>query len=217
DLYYQMYKPEQAFPNHNKALEMAHELGDEELIGELLSSLAFDNLASGDIDKAYKLAKDAYDISKRIGVRIYMIKALNALVEIYLERQDNELDTCVAKLLESAKDDFSEYGSNAHYLIGKYYQSKNNPLQAKGFFSSALERAIKGGFKKLEWESRFMLGQLMTSSPEEKEFFSLGMKELETAVEIVSSTASTLTSEENASDFLKIPQIKEILEFKSRT
>ncbi|MBD3169636.1 MAG: tetratricopeptide repeat protein, partial [candidate division Zixibacteria bacterium] len=215
DLYLQMYRPQPALDNHLKALELAKQLGDEELICEVQAGIAFDKLAEGNYQEAQHSARQAYEIGDRIGAKIYTIKALNALVEIGSASGVPDFEEYTLKLMELSKDDMSEYGSHAQFILGKYYMSLARPDKAREYFSNALEVALKGGFKKLEWESRHMIGKLLVSRPDNEEFLKLGQKELKSASEIVKQTAATISPPDDAEDFLAIPQIKSIVDFEN--
>jgi len=213
DLYLQMNQIPRALENHGQALEIARSLGDEELIAELLAGLAFDNLAIGEIEKARDLAQKAYETGNRIGAKIYIIKALNALVEIDMVAGSQQVCNFISKLEELASDNNSEYGSAASLIIGRHYKACNNLAQAEKHFNRALGCAIKGGFKRVEWESRFMLGKLMTAR-EDNEFLRLGLNELECAAKLLQETVQNINAPERLTAFLELPYVKGILEYR---
>ncbi len=212
DLYLQMYQPRLALENHGKAMELAKSLGDEELITELLAGYAFDKLALGDIEDAHRDALEATEIGERIGARIYTIKALSALMDTFSYRKDQNAAAYAEKLESLAEDDFSEYGAYAFLSLGKFYQSINRKSKAREMLQIALERAAKGGYRQLEWESRYIIGSLLTSDSTNREFLKLGTQEINSARELIEETASKIKPREMADSFRSAEPIKRVLD-----
>ncbi|MBD3232742.1 MAG: tetratricopeptide repeat protein [candidate division Zixibacteria bacterium] len=212
DLYLQMYQPKLALDNHSKAIELAKSLGDEELISELLAGFAFDKSALADVESAHRDAKQAMEIGERIGAKIYTIKALSALVDTFTSHKDPDAGEAAVKLEELAKDDFSEYGTYAFLSLGKFYMSINQKSKSREMLQIALERAAKGGYKQLEWESRYIIGTLLTSDSTEKKFLKLGEQEINSARELIQETASKIKHREMADSFLSAEPIKKVFD-----
>jgi hypothetical protein len=110
-------------------------------------------------------------------------------------------------------DDHSEYGSCAAMVLGRYYQNNGDYDKSKAFYESALQRAVAGGYKYIEYHSRFLLGRLMTGDEGQREFFKIGMRELESAAGIVENIISKISPPEQQTLYMSLPQIKNIIEY----
>ncbi|GEM_PF-1379625 len=211
DLYLQNYNPKQALRNHKMALEIAESLKDDELISELLGGIALDNVALGRFAEAEESAQKAYEISKRIGAKIFTIRSLYALVEADISDKNREIDINIRELEELVRSDKSEYGIFGLYSLAKFYQSRQDYQKAKSYFETVLDKAVKTNLRQLEWKVRYKLGELILASANDDYSHSIAINHFKTASKLIYEAALSFKTREEKERYLSIPEVKKIL------
>jgi Nif-specific regulatory protein len=199
---------EAARDTHLRGLDLALKRGDRTQEGYFLAALAADHCAAGDLEPAQTAARSAVRIGADI--RHERIAFLGERVQADLagRRADRRATAALFKRL-AARDERAlrfQDGLERRLALARLALAAGRVAEAETEARSALARAIRGGFRELEWRLRAMLADVFASKGLPAE----AAATYHEAVAVIRAVGAEIEESPMRDDYLNDPDRKEI-------